>query len=257
MGFIYQLLFPNGKSYIGKTGKEDVRKRWHMHRVKSNHSWAVARAIKKHGWDNVKKHVLLEIDNGLLDHYEVKFIDALGTLRPGGYNLTPGGDYNPMDDENVRARHSEAVQSESHRESQSKRAKEWRKDTARSAAWKEANTAAQRKPEARKKRAGISKEGWQDPVIRKKRVDGLAKAFADPQVSKKRKDAAAQGLKSEKFQETVERKRQAKLALLPPKEREKQRKIWDANRESYRVRVGYYAQDPQKVGPAENKDTGR
>ena len=82
-------------------------------------------------------------------------------------------------------------------------------------------------------------------------------AFADPQVSQKRKDAATQGVKSKKFQETIEKKRQAKLELLPREQRGMQRKIWDAKREHCRVRNGYYVPDPQKVGPAENKDTGR
>jgi len=238
MGFIYQFTFPSGKQYIGKTTKEDVRKRWHMHRVRANNCWAVANAIRKYGWVNVRKEVLLEAPNALLDQYEVKFIDVLGTLRPGGYNLTPGGDYNPMDSEEVRAKLLKSVQSDDHRKAQGEHSREWHKDEAKHEAWRAKNSAAQRKPEARKKRAGISKAGWADAGIRKKRTDGLKRAFSDPAVSQKRKDAARKATQTPEFAAKMiaanERSREAKLAKLPPAEREKKRKCMEKCRAAQR-----------------------
>lgn len=251
MGVVYQFLFPNGKVYIGQTTKKDVRKRWHQHRVRSNHSWLVARAIKKYGWDNVHKTVLAELPNSLLDEYETKFIDLYSSLKPGGYNLTPGGDANPMDLEDVRAKHAAAVQSDDHRRAQSNHTKKWRKNTDKHEAWRKANAAAQRLPSARKKRSGISKASWTNASIRKKRVDGLNRAFSNPEVSQKRKTAAAKALKTPEFSAKMsaafERRREAKLALLPPEEREKKAKDMEKRRgkarEKYRLAHGYYEPD--------------
>lgn len=81
MGFIYRLVFPCGKMYVGQAVKKDVRKRWHLHRVRANKCWAVANAIRKYGLRNVEKDVLVKVPDDLLDHYEVKFVDLLGTLQ--------------------------------------------------------------------------------------------------------------------------------------------------------------------------------
>jgi group I intron endonuclease len=238
MGFIYQFTFPSGKQYIGKTTKADVRKRWHLHRVRQNNCWAVANAIRKYGWHNVHKEVLLEVSDDLLDEYEVKFIDTLGTLRPGGYNLTPGGDYNPMDSEEVRAKLLKSLQSDDHRKAQGDHSRAWHKDKAKHAAWLAKNTEAQRKPERRKKQGQISKAGWADADTRKKRIDGLKRAFSDPTVSQKRKDAAAKGVRTAEATANMmaghARNREAKLAKLPPAEREKKRKDMEKRRDKAR-----------------------
>lgn len=100
MGIIYMLTSPSKKKkkYIGQT----IRKfsdRWSQHQsVAKNNSndlcMAIHNAINKYGADNFKIEILLEVNDELLDFYEVKFINLYDTLYPNGYNLTNGGRLN-------------------------------------------------------------------------------------------------------------------------------------------------------------------
>lgn len=261
MGFVYMFVFPNGKRYIGQTSNSDVHVRWNNHRVRKNHCWAVARAINKYGWENVQKHVLVKVPNNLLDHYEVKFIDVFGSLNPGGYNLTPGGDYNPMDSEDVRAKHLKTMQSDDHRNAQAKHSRAWHNDDTKHASWKEKNAEASRNPEKRNKHREITKATWADQSVREKRTSGLKRVFSDPAVSKKRKDAAAKALRtseaSAKMMAGHALAREAKLAKLPPVEREKKRKDMekrrDKAREKYRAKHGITHRIVSEERPMSNK----
>jgi len=98
-GWIYQILFPNGKSYVGQTKGLKRRMREHELHRKSNDGHLMKRAVRKHGWSNVKINILERppIDRQALDESEVKWISAIGSLAPRGYNLTSGGDAQPMD----------------------------------------------------------------------------------------------------------------------------------------------------------------
>ena len=246
MGFVYRFVFPNGKMYVGQTTKADVRKRWHLHRVRANNSWAVANAIRKHGWESIKKEVLLEIADELLNHYEAKFIDLLGTLRPGGYNLTPGGDFNPMNTEHGRARQLESVRSTSHRASQGKHSRDWHKNQAMHNAWASKNAISNRSIKKRLKLSNSTRSSWENSEVRTKRTEGLKRAFQDESTSAKRKKAAAKALRTAEASANMmaghARAREAKLAKLPPAEREKKRadmeKRRNKAREKYRAKHG-------------------
>jgi group I intron endonuclease len=82
-----------GKSYIGIT-KKTVAARWTLHvgaalRGKSSH---ISEAIRKYGKDAfIVECILCCLDYNDLMEYERILIDAHGTLKPGGYNLTRGG----------------------------------------------------------------------------------------------------------------------------------------------------------------------
>lgn len=95
MRFIYKLTSPSGKSYIGQTVRSiGDRFKQHVNRARLDDKLGCTylnAAIKKYGFDNFKHEILLEINNELLDEYEIKFIDAYNTLEPNGYNLTKGG----------------------------------------------------------------------------------------------------------------------------------------------------------------------
>jgi group I intron endonuclease len=93
MGFIYCLTSPSGKMYIGQT-KRDVSRRFREHSKIIPGCVALNSAIKKYGFDTFKKEVLLEINNELLDKYEIKFIDFYNTVFPNGYNIRLGGSVN-------------------------------------------------------------------------------------------------------------------------------------------------------------------
>lgn len=90
MGFIYSITSPSNKVYIGQT-KRSVEERIIEHFKCHGGCTILENAIKKHGKDNMKYEILLEVDNNHLDEYEIKFIDMYDTLEPNGYNIRSGG----------------------------------------------------------------------------------------------------------------------------------------------------------------------
>ena len=102
-GWIYQLIFPNDLSYVGQTRCFKRRMRDHKRGRKGCDGHLIKRAIRKHGWANVVITVLERPSLAELNTAEVKWITELGTLKPAGYNSTPGGDAQPMDDPEIAA----------------------------------------------------------------------------------------------------------------------------------------------------------
>jgi group I intron endonuclease len=88
---IYQLLFPNGKKYIGITSRT-AQERFNQH-CRSVKKYAIDGAIRKYGKENVIITVLATIDNWeLLCLAEQEAIVKFNTKSPNGYNLTDGGE---------------------------------------------------------------------------------------------------------------------------------------------------------------------
>ena len=106
----------------------------------------VKRAIKKYGWRDVRVSVLETVlikglpkdeRRALLNAAEVSWIASKNSLKPNGYNMTPGGDAQPMDVPYV---------------------KRWQKKRIKE---------AMNLPEARAKKRAL----WRDPEYRKKQHD--------------------------------------------------------------------------------------
>jgi len=93
MAFLYQLTAPNGKAYLGITNNAPEQ-RWNKHAASARNksSLAIHRAIRKYGWDNFKKEVLVEASFAYVKDLEIKAIALINTFTPFGYNLTKGGD---------------------------------------------------------------------------------------------------------------------------------------------------------------------
>jgi len=90
---LYQLKFPNGKSYIGITSKTAIE-RFKVH-CRPSKDKIVHKAIHKYGKDNVVITVLATVDNWeLLCLAEQEAIDKFNTFLPNGYNQTKGGEGN-------------------------------------------------------------------------------------------------------------------------------------------------------------------
>ncbi len=87
---VYCLVFPNSKKYIGITSDFKKRMREHKFTSKNKHS-KIYCAIRKYGWENVKKEVLFE--NMTIEEAENKEIDLIKTMNliEEGYNLAFGG----------------------------------------------------------------------------------------------------------------------------------------------------------------------
>lgn len=97
MGIIYLIRSPKMKGYVGQTTKSfEDRMKGHKSASsnldKKDGCRALNNAIRKHGWDNMTKEVLILCNDEMLDQYEVMFIKKFDTLAPNGYNLTTGGD---------------------------------------------------------------------------------------------------------------------------------------------------------------------
>ena len=95
MGLLYKLDFASGKSYIGITSQPLKRRiNGHADETRKGCSLLVHRAWRKYGAP--KLAVLAIVDRKDLLETERRAIAVFGTLAPGGYNLTAGGDANPM-----------------------------------------------------------------------------------------------------------------------------------------------------------------
>ena len=92
---IYKLTSPVGKSYVGQT--QCITCRFGRYKWGQSHRGTapIACAVKKYGWGNMKKEVLVEgISEDLLDDEEVRLIAVHDTLCPKGYNVLKGGQRN-------------------------------------------------------------------------------------------------------------------------------------------------------------------
>ena len=88
MGIIYCITFPSSKQYIGQTRQKfEIRLVQHK---SSKDNTLIAKAFNKYK-DDFKTEILLEINDSLLDEYEIKLIDVYNTLTPNGYNSRSGG----------------------------------------------------------------------------------------------------------------------------------------------------------------------
>lgn len=103
---IYQLTFPSGKSYIGLTA--DLTQRMHDHASRGRSTWchtALANAVRKYGMPGPE--VLLVCEDADAPGYERMVIRSHGTLAPGGYNLTTGGEESKAQHPETRRKLSE------------------------------------------------------------------------------------------------------------------------------------------------------
>jgi group I intron endonuclease len=96
MGYIYQIKNKvNGKSYIGQTMQEDVRKRWngHINAIKSNTGCPLLQiAVQKYGLENFEFKVIIICFDEDLNRYEKEYIKRYNTFGKDGYNASTGGE---------------------------------------------------------------------------------------------------------------------------------------------------------------------
>lgn len=95
---LYQLLFPNGKRYVGLSCQPKTRFAEHRRiaRLMDKGVCPVHRAIAKYGWDSIDVKI---IDSGSREYIAEReiFEILLGELTDGryGYNVSFGGDISP------------------------------------------------------------------------------------------------------------------------------------------------------------------
>lgn len=91
--YVYMHTCPNGKKYIGITGKQDINDRW-LNGYGYHTQIVFYRAIQKYGWDNIKHEILysnlseseaMELEENLIKKYKTQ-------NRRYGYNVNKGGE---------------------------------------------------------------------------------------------------------------------------------------------------------------------
>lgn len=93
-GILYKLDFASGKSYIGVTTRKlEKRIRCHQYDASKGSVLLAHRAWRKYGEPTVV--ILAVVENHMLMDAEMRAIVAFGTMKPNGYNLTPGGNAAP------------------------------------------------------------------------------------------------------------------------------------------------------------------
>lgn len=112
MSGIYMLTFPDRMQYIGQA--VDIKRRWSSHKSGHGHSWKVQEWVKKFGWNDVHKEVLVQCRPEEMNALEIDAIAEHNTLWPNGLNILPGGEAPSSEyvkqswtDPEVRKRHTE------------------------------------------------------------------------------------------------------------------------------------------------------
>jgi len=92
----------SGKQYCGQS--VDCFERFKQHSTPKKASAGIKGAIMKHGVDAFSFVILEECSKEELNEKEVYWIAELGTLSPGGYNLTSGGGAGTVVSEETRSK---------------------------------------------------------------------------------------------------------------------------------------------------------
>lgn len=91
MDVIYKITSPIDKVYIGRTNNFNHRMVGHKHNAyvkKMNNS--LYKAIRKYGWENMKKEIICEVEHSISNKIEEELILAHNSVK-GGYNDTYNG----------------------------------------------------------------------------------------------------------------------------------------------------------------------
>lgn len=102
----------NNKQYVGQTIKGYL-KRWRQHCYNAKFSknpQLVDKIIRKYGVENFKIELLETTTFDKKDEREIYYINYYNTYK-SGYNITLGGDINPMSNDKVRKHHKEIMSS--------------------------------------------------------------------------------------------------------------------------------------------------
>lgn len=91
VAYLYRLTSPSGRCYFGIA--KNVRKRWQEHAAdaRNGKGYVLHAAIRKYGFENFKKEIMVAASFSYVKDLEVKAIAAYNS-RVNGYNLTDGGD---------------------------------------------------------------------------------------------------------------------------------------------------------------------
>jgi group I intron endonuclease len=123
----------NGKQYVGKTQKGYLN-RFNQHCLAYTHGCRnyISCAINKYGKDNFKIELITQVEDDTWEYWESYYIKKYKThYSQGGYNITWGGDSNPMDIPCVIQKHKDACNTSEARKRYSEQAKQYNRSEKR------------------------------------------------------------------------------------------------------------------------------
>ena len=92
MDVIYKISSPKGKVYIGRTNNFDGRMAEHKCSALTKKAKnSLYKAIRKYGWDNMTKEILVEIEPSQAQKIEEEFILAYDSVKKGYNDTYVGG----------------------------------------------------------------------------------------------------------------------------------------------------------------------
>lgn len=156
----------NGKQYVGKT-KYSLAHRWLQHCNRPYNTY-LHNAIEKYGKDNFKIEEICRCDDSHWKELEKFYIKEYRThYTEGGYNVSWGGDSNPMDDPLAKQHHREKMGRVKQRQKDSETIKRWNASEERKEWWKKLSEERRGKPiksfvehnDSKKIRVGMISDG--------------------------------------------------------------------------------------------------
>lgn len=176
---LYQMVFPNGKRYIGISSDVPRRIRAHAGDARRGSDLPVHRAIRKYEMENVVVDVLVRGPKDYIATLEVEAIKSYRT-RDGsnGYNVAHGGQISPML-ALIGLKHSKETRAKM---SAARKGRRWEKSAR--AKIKESNLRTMGTPEYKAKRSAASLK-MQCQRMTDKKSASVRAAFARPDVQKR------------------------------------------------------------------------
>jgi len=172
---VYKHTSPNGKVYIGITGR-NPEKRWKSGYAHNSHFHS---AIKKYGWDNLKHEIVFcGLSEEEAKKSETELIARYKSADPKfGYNKTDGGEHNSATEE-INLKRSQTMKKKHENVEFHNKAREVFLNRDKSYTESE---------EYKSKVSALSKKNWATPEIRAKIQEGIRKANETPETKAKRK----------------------------------------------------------------------
>lgn len=90
---IYKITSPTGKAYIGQSWA--IHERWRQHKIEKSYKGPLQKSFTKHGYAAHKFEIVHElpsdVDQAVLDEYEILYIELYKSCNVLLLNVTPGG----------------------------------------------------------------------------------------------------------------------------------------------------------------------
>jgi hypothetical protein len=249
-GYIYKIVFPNGKHYIGLTTTSlEQRTKEHKYCAKNGDTKCLYNALRKYGM--VDTFELIEIDTAdtleELCKKEIGYIIEYNSyyMNENGYNMTYGGEgtFGYIHREENNQKNSERMkkyfEDPEARKEQSNRIKKYFEDNPE--AGKEHGEIMKKyyedKPEARQQMSEIKKQYHNDnPEARKEQGKKLKTHYENPEARKKNSEAV-----KKYYEDNPEAKEQIS---------EKSTKQWEnpeARKQMSKIKQKYYEDNPEAI----------